>query len=157
MKRPFDRTHQNPEPTDEYEVGYGKPPREHQFKPGRSGNPRGRPKKKGLQDMDTIIGSELARPIAIIENGRSKILTAGEIIGRGLVNDAAKGSPSARKLLLSRPRLRGEPSPTPSSSAFPAGAAERLIGLLDRIAERRKSQEAGPHDVRSGDHEREGS
>lgn len=26
------------------EVGYGKPPAEHRFKPGQSGNPRGRPK-----------------------------------------------------------------------------------------------------------------
>ena len=26
-----------------YKVGYGKPPREHQFKPGQSGNPAGRP------------------------------------------------------------------------------------------------------------------
>lgn len=26
-----------------YKVGYGKPPREHQFKPGQSGNPNGRP------------------------------------------------------------------------------------------------------------------
>jgi hypothetical protein len=25
-------------------VGYGKPPREHCFKPGNSGNPKGRPK-----------------------------------------------------------------------------------------------------------------
>jgi hypothetical protein len=25
---------------------YRKPPKEHQFKPGKSGNPRGRPKKK---------------------------------------------------------------------------------------------------------------
>lgn len=28
----------------EGEVGYGKPPAEHRFKPGQSGNPRGRPK-----------------------------------------------------------------------------------------------------------------
>jgi Family of unknown function (DUF5681) len=27
-----------------YAVGYGRPPREHRFAPGRSGNPRGRPK-----------------------------------------------------------------------------------------------------------------
>jgi len=32
---------------DEEAVGYCKPPKEHQFKPGQSGNPNGRPKKKG--------------------------------------------------------------------------------------------------------------
>jgi hypothetical protein len=28
-----------------YEVGYGRPPKEFQFRPGRSGNPRGRPRR----------------------------------------------------------------------------------------------------------------
>ena len=28
----------------DYEVGYGKPPKHSQFKKGRSGNPKGRPK-----------------------------------------------------------------------------------------------------------------
>ena len=32
--------------TDRYEVGYGKPPKSTQFKKGRSGNLKGRPKKK---------------------------------------------------------------------------------------------------------------
>ncbi len=27
------------------EVGFGRPPKQHQFKPGQSGNPRGRPPK----------------------------------------------------------------------------------------------------------------
>ncbi|GAA6164002.1 hypothetical protein NBRC116590_17060 [Pelagimonas sp. KU-00592-HH] len=30
--------------TDDDSVGYGKPPKEHQWKPGQSGNPKGRPK-----------------------------------------------------------------------------------------------------------------
>ena len=29
----------------DYEVGYGRPPKASQFKKGKSGNPRGRPKK----------------------------------------------------------------------------------------------------------------
>lgn len=35
----------NKENQKDYEVGYKRPPREHQFKPGQSGNPKGRPKK----------------------------------------------------------------------------------------------------------------
>jgi Family of unknown function (DUF5681) len=32
------------------ETGYGKPPSEHRFKPGQSGNPNGRPKTKAMTD-----------------------------------------------------------------------------------------------------------
>ena len=37
---------------DDYEVGYGKPPKKHRFKPGQSGNKRGRP--KGSKNLDNI-------------------------------------------------------------------------------------------------------
>ena len=30
---------------DDYEIGYKRPPREHRFQPGKSGNPKGRPRK----------------------------------------------------------------------------------------------------------------
>lgn len=33
-------------PSDDYEVGYGRPPLGHRFQPGTSGNPKGRPTKK---------------------------------------------------------------------------------------------------------------
>ena len=35
---------------DGYEVGYGKPPKEHQFKPGQVANPLGRPKGQTLKE-----------------------------------------------------------------------------------------------------------
>jgi hypothetical protein len=47
----------------EYEVGYKKPPKSTQFKRGRSGNPRGRP--KGLKSTPALIRSVFGRKIQV--------------------------------------------------------------------------------------------
>jgi len=41
----------------DYEVGYGKPPRDARFKEGQSGNPRGRP--PGLKNLKTLLSEAL--------------------------------------------------------------------------------------------------
>jgi hypothetical protein len=51
----------------DYDVGYRKPPREHQFKPGQSGNPKGRP--RGSKSFTTLLVEELGTKITIQENG----------------------------------------------------------------------------------------
>ncbi len=45
------------------DVGYGRPPTEHQFKPGKSGNRRGRP--KGSKNEATLINEILNRKIEV--------------------------------------------------------------------------------------------
>jgi hypothetical protein len=40
----------------DYQVGYGKPPKHTQFKPGKSGNPQGRP--KGTKNLKTDLIAE---------------------------------------------------------------------------------------------------
>jgi hypothetical protein len=44
----------------DYTVGYGKPPKHSQFKPGKSGNPKGRPKKTGtITDAFLKVGKKV--------------------------------------------------------------------------------------------------
>lgn len=57
---------------DQDEAGKGKPPRDTQFKPGQSGNLRGRP--KGQKNVATGIEEVLTAPVSIAENGRSSDL-----------------------------------------------------------------------------------
>jgi len=85
---------------EDYEVGYGKPPKNTQFKKGKSGNPLGRPKKKkNLVDLlQTTLDEE------IIVNGVKK--SKRELLVMSIVNDAIKGNASSRKLLL--PFIDGE-------------------------------------------------
>ena len=48
-------------PGSEYEIGYGKPPKAHQFKPGQSGNVGGRKKSKksGATDISKILNASV--------------------------------------------------------------------------------------------------
>ncbi len=66
-------------------VGYGRPPRHAQFKPGESGNPLGRPKRR--LSFESELADELARPI--LEHGRE--ITQIRAILRRLVADALAG------------------------------------------------------------------
>jgi hypothetical protein len=55
---------------EDYEVGYGKPPKSGQFKKGISGNPSGRPKKPS--DFLSVLMKELESKVTIHESGKAK-------------------------------------------------------------------------------------
>lgn len=82
----------------EYEVGYKRPPREYQFKPGQSGNPKGRPKKNKSFVED--IKDEMNELIQIQEQGKIKKITKQTALVKRLITDALSGKASASKLLL---------------------------------------------------------
>jgi len=96
------------------EVGYGRPPREHQFKPGQSGNKRGRP--KGSKNEATIISELLNRRIDIRQNGRVRKITLLEGILLKFAEDALKGNPKSAAFLLNR-KLLTESSDQPADGA----------------------------------------
>ncbi len=81
-----------------YEVGYGKPPRETRFRPGHSGNPRGRPKKpKSIQER---FERELARKVAVRDDGRVRKIPKIDLWVRRVIADAIKGSHQASRILI---------------------------------------------------------
>jgi Family of unknown function (DUF5681) len=83
----------------EYAVGYGRPPKETRFAPGRSGNPRGRP--KAVPTVGAILRSIIQQKIAVTENGKTRRLPALEVLLRRLVNNAMRGDAKALKLMVS--------------------------------------------------------
>lgn len=82
---------------DEDEVGYGKPPKQHRFKKGQSGNPAGRPKKEksdqGVRAILERIGTEE------VEIGGRR-MTFREVELRALQHKAAKGDVAASRHLM---------------------------------------------------------
>ena len=93
-----DQQPNNDEQPDGYTPGYCKPPKHSQFKPGQSGNPKGRPKK--TKDVQKLIERELDKSIKITEQGESKRVTVREAFVRTLINGALNGDRDARRLLL---------------------------------------------------------
>lgn len=87
-----------PEPLRGYEIGYRRPPKHTRFKPGQSGNKKGRPRKK--TPVGQMIENALAKLIQVDENGRRRLMTAEEIIVSKLRNDAMKGDLRAIRMLF---------------------------------------------------------
>lgn len=87
-----------------YDVGYGKPPTHSQFKPGQSGNPKGRP--KGSKSLATLIEAELDRTIVVDEGTGPKKITRREALVKQTVGKAIKGDPKALQFLLSLDKSR---------------------------------------------------
>lgn len=79
-------------------VGYRRPPVGTRFRPGQSGNPRGRP--KGARNLSTVVAAALSERVAVNENGRRRRITKLEAAVKQLVNRAASGEARATQLLL---------------------------------------------------------
>jgi hypothetical protein len=76
-----------------YKVGYGRPPAHGQFKPGCSGNTKGRP--KGSRNAKTIVGKVLNGQITVRENGKARKATKLEAMIEAATHKAMKGDTPA--------------------------------------------------------------
>jgi hypothetical protein len=87
-----------PPDSDEPPVGYGNPPMATRFRPGVSGNPKGRP--KGARNFSSIVAATLGERIFINENGQRRRITKLEAAVKQLVNRAAGGEARSIQILI---------------------------------------------------------
>ena len=94
----------------DYAVGYGRPPKETRFQPGKSGNPTGR--RTGSRSVGAILNDVFRQKIEVTENGKTRRVIALEVMARRLRNDALRGDAKAIKLSIELMRRHSETKET---------------------------------------------
>ena len=88
-----------PSPTSDYVVGYGRPPEHTRFKPGKSGNPKGRP--KGARGLNTLARELLTARVPVRTASGEKRMHRIEAVLHKTFELALKGNPRALSQVLS--------------------------------------------------------
>ncbi len=78
-------------------VGYASPPKNTQFKKGKSGNPKGRPPNKVLHQ---VIEDVLNEKVALVIKGEKVEMTKKEAVIQQMINESMKGKSAATKNLI---------------------------------------------------------
>src|SRR5271163_2865364 len=117
---------------DDHIARYQRPPRKGQFKPGQTGNLRGRP--PGSKNIRTYVNEHLNKKIPIIEGGKTRKAPRAEAIAIQLVNQAAKGEPKGLAAIISLTRefdaTVGELRPNVLARAEDAVVLEGIIARI---------------------------
>ena len=110
-----------------YEVGYGRPPVEHQFKPGNNANPKGR--RKGSKNRKVVVQKVLLEPIAVREGGEVKKMTKLEALLKKTMADALAGDKKATAIIFAIAQKEG--LLTPEQVEAVEGLAEDDAAILE--------------------------
>ena len=86
----------------DYDVGYGRPPVHTRFKPGQSGNPKGRKRKPPslLPDLKRVFDQVMSEELTITQGNKKMILTMLEAGLRQLARQHAQGDRHARREVI---------------------------------------------------------
>ena len=119
------------EGTGDYEIGFGRPPKSTRFKPGQSGNPKGRPPKSS--NATTILREALFRPVPVRENGTSRTVPFLEAFLMVTAKGALGGDgPAANRVIRLLPlALQALDAAEPSASS--EGTITERQGPVDRV------------------------
>ena len=94
--------HRDAAAAEEYKVGPGRPPKEYQFKPGQSGNPKGAKRKPAsiVPDLKAALERALGKTVKLKQGEEERVVTMAVAGIEQLVAQYAKGDPRARRDLI---------------------------------------------------------
>jgi hypothetical protein len=107
-------------------VGYRQPPKQHQFQPGQSGNPSGRP--KGARSFLSDLRDELAEVVPVAEGDGTVEVTKQRAIVRALVRKAVAGDARAIATIVGSCARAFEEDSDQQAEALEDGAILQVIG-----------------------------
>jgi len=108
-------------------LGYRRPPKHSRFRPGQSGNPRGRP--PGVKSLSDIVRKIIGQKVTVTENGRARRVPRLEGILLRAASEASRGDGRALRLLLQLTERYGE---SPQTGAEHETIVAEDIAILRR-------------------------
>lgn len=126
--------------SDDYEVGYGKPPKRTQFQPGQSGNKKGRP-RESAKKTSSVLKEILNEKITVTEGGKKRRVTKIEAFLKKLLNDALSGDKTAQRLFVSMAKEIGELEIAPENKMRQGG----VLRLGPALTAEEWAKRAGEH------------
>ena len=142
MKRkPLPRSHLRSPRETSYEIGYCKPPKHTRFKPGQSGNTRGRP--KAAKSAGAALNNALEAKVKLRGNGKERGVSSLDAYFIRVVMDAIQGKASAQRLL---PALMERFLPTNAYAAPAENAGNARAELMEKLELMRKRMQEKPPD-----------
>jgi hypothetical protein len=126
-----------------YEVGYGKPPRDSQYRPGQSGYPAGR--RKGVRNLKTDVKRTLAMPVKVTKGGRTRTRSTQEAALMVLREKALNGNTRALERLLEL-AFRFNNDEAGQAQQLPADDQAILAAYVARLADAAMTPATGSAD-----------